>query len=1531
MLITLIGKNYINKVLLPQDVEGSYSITDKSKKSEKTLIKIDSYLGKWVISSNNYTKILNSNCINFESDSLETIPLEYGIINKVALTDYSMHFICVGNSKDVYVLYCSPSYEREISHLNLINSRSISIGRVGNNDIIYNNILIGETHSKIFYSENKWMIENLDLRIGTFVNNKPILNKPQALNNGDIIFIVGLKIIIIGNNLYVSGPSNQLKFYYRNLSLDNTTKKVINSEDNDDIIELYSEKDYFSRAPRVVNQIEKEEISITIPPQQKKNDNMALVASLGASMSMSVSSTFSLVSAIDGLLNKTVEKIQSIKSIATSGAMLVGSVLLPVIVKILQNRQRKKEESKRQLRYRKYVNSKIVIINEIMEKQRNILNEKYVSAYECEKIILNKSPRLWERKLDENDFLSIRIGTGNLPLNIDIKAEDEKFSMDDDKLIDIYYSVTKEARILENSPIDVSLLEKNIVAIISNNNEKIRLYLKSILMQLLALQSYIDLKLVFFINSHTTLNIDYVKMIPHIWDNQKKIRFFANTSNDMKQISKYLEDIILERESEKEENQNATYKNLGPYYLIITDDYKSIYNLGIINKILRMQENLGFSLLCLTDDITQLPNECKTFINIKDENCQVFENENSSTTKKEFVLDSLQDFDFTGVNKILSNIPIKFTSTKELTLPDHYNFLEMFNVGNIDQLNVYDRWTSNDSTISLQSQIGIDPAGLPIMLDAHEKFHGPHGLIAGTTGSGKSEFIITYILSLAINYHPDDVTFVLVDYKGGGLAGAFKKKDIQLPHLVGTITNIDSVGLQRSLDSIQSELRKRQIMFNEAKNITSESTIDIYKYQRLYHEGTLKTPISHLFIICDEFAELKQQQPEFMEELMSVSRIGRSLGVHLILATQKPAGIVNDQIRSNSKFGICLKVQDKSDSKDIIKKPDAANLKRAGQFYINVGNDEYFALGQSGWTGAPYIPSDTVKSDVDNSLQFISDIGNIQKQLDTKIQKKNQKSNGDQLTNIVRYICELAERKNIKEKQLWLNSIPENIYINDLRKKYNVDAVQNVINPIIGEYDDPFNQKQGILSLNLSKDGNTIIYGSADSGKEMLLNTILYDSMMTHSSNEVQFYILDYGSEALKIYKDSPHVGDILFQNESEKLSRLLTFIKKEIERRKKILVDYNGNYEFYLNSIGKTMPMIVVTINDYAVLLQAYPELEETIVAITRDCTKCGIVFIITCNNANEARFRLVQNFNKKIALQLINKDDYLFVFNKAGRKRPSHINGRGLITLDSDTVYEFQTAQFCKSHHLNSFIKKSIIKLKSADNPPAKPIPIIPNKVTFKDVKSAFKDLSSVPIGLSNKTIKPYTYNFKDELISIITSKTLEDIAVFVHYLLKELSLLKDVHLTVFDEEKLLDETKYNTIEKYDEFDQYNEQATTHSLCIIIGIDKFLNNLGPNKEKFTQTIKKAEQTKKCTFIVIDNANKIKTHQFDPWYKDNVSPGTGIWIGNGFDAQYIITYTADRREIVSNCGFSFAYAVKREKPKFIKLLGVEEKSDDDE
>lgn len=1001
----------------------------------------------------------------------------------------------------------------------------------------------------------------------------------------------------------------------------------------------------------------------------------------------------------------------------------------------------------------------------------------------------------------------------------------------------------------------------------------------------------------------------------------------------MKELSAYLEEDLNNRLEYKDKD----YKSFSPYYFIITDDYKKIENLKIIMDILKIKTNVGFSLLCITNNFVQLPNECKTFISIENnKRGEILQNEISSTNRQVITFEDGVTFFFNKLINVLSNIPIRSNAGGSNLLPNNYTFLEMYDVGLIEQLNVLERWYKNDSTLSLKAPIGIDETGMQIVLDIHEKFHGPHGLIAGSTGSGKSEFIITYVLSLAVNYHPNDVTFILIDYKGGGLAGAFQKKDVKLPHLVGTITNIDTNELQRSLTSIQSELRKRQVLFNEARNMTDEGTIDIYKYQKLFHDGVVKTPIPHLLIICDEFAELKQQQPDFMEELMSVSRIGRSLGVHLILATQKPAGIVNEQIRGNSKFAICLKVQNKEDSSDVIKKPDAAYLKRAGQFYMSVGMNELFVLGQSGWAGAPYFPSDVKEKKVENSLQVISNIGTVIKQVDD-INQLYVSSSGEQLTNIVKYLSQIAKQNNIVTKKLWLDNIGANIFIADLKKRYNVKKDEENTHAVIGEFDDPFNQRQGIVNLNLSTQGNILIYGNAESGKETLLSTMIYDLITTYLSDEVQIYILDFGTEALKIFGNAKHVGDMIFINDKDKIGRFFDMLQQIVKTRKDELSEYNGDYSLYKKTSGKKMPQIVVVFNNYEAFAEAYEfTFDDALISLTREGIKSGIMFVLTTSNYSDVRYRLSQNFKQKIALQLNKSDDYLNIFEKLGKKRPSSIFGRGLVNIEGDQIYEFQTAKICDAEEYNSFVRETIEKVNAMNKESANKVPILPEQILLDDMKEYVKDLTNVPIGIIEKDLRLYRYNFKKNLVNIITSKNLEDAAQFTSYVFQLMLEIKNIEVKVFDAEKIITSDLGNVGGEFNNFAlSLDTKKNREIICIIIGVDKFISDFeNPTNNyqfKFNSALTLAEELGNCKFIVVEGANKLKNHEYDEWYKKYVTKENGIWIGNGLDTQYALTVTSDRRAIVNNCGKSFGYGVNSGNATLIKLLGMKENNEENE
>ena len=1514
MLITLIGHESINKIVLPKLIVGNYWIGNE--KNSK-IINIEGKNGQW--------KIINNNNINVKK-FMGIKNQQNEELNDEILIDYNSYFITNEKNKETYILHCAPVYEK-FTHLKLNHHTRITIGRGRNNDIVYNNKFVSDNHAQIVFSNGRCIIENLDKKFGTFVNSSIVYRTSRVLLNGDVIFIMGLKIIIMGNSIYINNPLNNVTCNPQCFSIIESERKIENlSLENENELEEDFNDNYFSRSPRITNKIECEKVRIDPPPIAQGNDSMPAFLMIGSTLTMGIMMFFSMSNSISGIINGNASTYEIIVSFLMTFAFLISMILLPIVQLKYQKKQKKEYEKKRQKRYRDYINSKIRDIDRIMENQRNILSENYVNSEECSNIILLNKSRLWERKIEDYDFLRLRLGTGDVPLNIDIQYPEKQFTMEDDDLVDILNEVANKSKILKNAPIVLSFVEKNISAVISKDEEEQKRFVKSLILQLITFHSFEDLKIIFLLKKDKQKRWEHLKMLPHVWNNKKDIRLFTDEYDEMKEISSYLEKIIQERKA----NDAADYKSFSPYYFIITDDYKKIENLKAITEIIESKRNIGFSVLCMADNLMQLPNECQTFIEIDEGKGAIFESEMLPESQVKFMYDKTQRLFFEKIAQTISNIPINYNTSKEMLLPNSYTFLEMYDVGLIEQLNVLERWKKNDPTLSLRAPIGIDTAGMRIDLDIHEKFHGPHGLIAGSTGSGKSEFIITYILSLAINYHPDDLAFILIDYKGGGLAGAFKKGKISLPHLVGTITNIDTAGLQRSLASIQSELRRRQIMFNEARNMTNEGTIDIYKYQKLYHEGVVNKPIPHLLIICDEFAELKQQQEEFMDELISVARIGRSLGVHLILATQKPAGIVNDQIRSNSKFAICLKVQDREDSMDVIKRPDAANLKNAGQFFMQVGNNEYFALGQSAWSGAPYYPANTAKKKVDNSIDIISNIGTIIKKIDDSVQDVSV-SKGEQLTNIVKYIYELAKSENIKEKQLWLENIPENIYIDAIREKYKLKFKENTIAPVIGEYDDPFNQRQGAYYLNLTEDGNTIIYGSADSGKEALLSTIVYDIMTTYSTQEVEMYLLDFGSEALKIFKKCPHVGDVAFLDDIEKISRFFDMIQKEIKNRKAILSDYNGDYNLYLKTNKNTMPMIIVVINNYEAFSEGFNDkYDDILLSITREGIKCGIVFIVTASSYNSIRYRLNQNFKQKIALQLNNDDDYFNIFDDVGKKRPSHLFGRGLISLGPGQVYEFQTAKICEPEQWSLHISSKIEEVQKINKNIAKSIPVLPNRVLIEDIEDELSDLTKVPLGIKKKELTVYTYNFTKNVVNIITAKNLEEVSQFTSYIIEELRLLKNINLMILDFEKAI-LNKKTTQGDFKNCIEQIKNNSSNNICIVIGIDKLISDVQNGEQSLLEMIKIADESESCNFIFVDNSSRLKNHEYDEWYKSYVSGDTGIWVGNGIDDQYLIKTNTIGKDIVNKCGISFGYVVNQGEATMIKLLGIKEDGDKNE
>ncbi|MGN1326958.1 MAG: FHA domain-containing protein, partial [Clostridia bacterium] len=499
MIVTLIGKNVLNKIKLPQIPIGNYWITDEN---DKKLVNINGDGESWKIVSNNNVKILKPKSVTSLNVSKIARSPE-NIIEEITLEEYTTYYVYLKDySNNAFVIYCAPIFEEHFTHLNIKSSQEIFIGSGDQCHISYKNPLVKEKHARIFFSNGKLMLEDLDSDFGTFVNNTPTRKGLKMLFNGDVIFIMGLKIIIMGRTIYMNNPFNRVTYSNEIFERSEIKLRVPTDleEDEDDDIELYSEKDYFSRAPRITNVIERERIKIDPPPQADTKESMPLMYVLGSSLSMGLIMVISMLSAADGLMSGTSTVKSTVFSIATSIVMLISILLVPTFSRRWEKKQKIKNEQKRQKRYREYINSKIELIDNVMTNQKNILYENYISAEECAQIIVSKSPRLWERKIEDPDFLTVRIGTGDLPLEADIEYPQIEFTMDDDNLIEILDTIVNKSKIIKNVPITISLTEKNVAALIVKNNDRlVEKFTQNMIMQLIALHSYEDLKLVFLL------------------------------------------------------------------------------------------------------------------------------------------------------------------------------------------------------------------------------------------------------------------------------------------------------------------------------------------------------------------------------------------------------------------------------------------------------------------------------------------------------------------------------------------------------------------------------------------------------------------------------------------------------------------------------------------------------------------------------------------------------------------------------------------------------------------------------------------------------------------------------------------------------------------------------------------------------------------------------------------------------------------------------------------------------------------------
>ena len=1158
----------------------------------------------------------------------------------------------------------------------------VSVGRTekkardgSENTVVVKLPFVSSKHMEIISQNGKLFVRDNGSLNGTFVNGEKVVQK--EIRPGDVISILTFRMVYDGNCLSFFNTENALL--------------VRHSRKEPEQVRKYEKKEtvIFERSVRLKDSIETETVVIPNPPvigEKPKIDYLStflpafITVSIGIvmffTMGNATSLIYSLPMSLSGVIMSVFNYRKQTKEYDLNCSKAVDDF--------------KSKLAEAELKLKRFNTNQLTVMNTENPEISNLINA-------AEK----RSSVLWNRQINDNDFLTVRVGTGQATTMAEIKLDIPAGSMETDYAKECCV-IKEKYSIIDNAPVCYDIRNNHLTGIVGSVTDNTK-FIRNLIVQLAGTHCYTDLKVV-YLDSNPEMT--WVSKLPH-----------ANglTAVTQKEVDEVLENVLpILKEREKAILAKNTYGK-APKYLphilfVLADPSLLSKNYDTQHYIIE-GEQLGISVVMSVEEMAHLPINCNTIIRLGKNAGELFCQQNISHVVS-FNIEKIADSDAVRFVNALENVRVRENTKTDVTksLPENCSFYDMLGIKSIKELDIKKRWQENDVCKTLKAPIGVGINGVvELDISGSDSADGPHGLVAGMTGSGKSETIVSYLLALTTLYSPLDLSLVIIDFKGGALCNKFRG----IPHLVGKITNLSGKEIERSLKILDAELKHRQQMLDAASNMVATHDIDnVDKYTRLFKTGRVKVPMPHLVIVVDEFAELKAQHPEFLKKLVSAARIGRSLGIHLILATQKPAGQVSDQIWSNSKFRICLKVQTEQDSKEVIKTDEAAKIKEAGRAFLMVGNNERFELLQSGYSGV----ADLSAAGPDRLSQF-----NV----------------------TVNHIAEYCVRENIqKMPDLFIEALPEQISIPSNVAKGDVAGSVD-----IGIYDDPANKTQNTHAISLCN-SNLLIIGSAQMGKTNLLQTIICSLAKAYTPKDVAIYVLDFASQLLCKYAELNHVGGVVTSMDDEKLKHLMQLLYSEFEIRKEKFAKAGVSSLAAYRNLGRTdVPHIVVIIDNFTALKELYFQEDAELIRLCRDGLSVGITIVAANSQTKGLSYKYLSYFDARIALYNNDSAEYGNLFDHC-RETVEKIPGRCLI-LHNNSLLDCQTF-LAFDGNLNSEIAAFNAKVHAKyGEQRAAAIPELPEKFSTADLVNWCAEIYQTPysiaMGLDYETVSPVVRNVR------------------------------------------------------------------------------------------------------------------------------------------------------------------------------------------
>jgi S-DNA-T family DNA segregation ATPase FtsK/SpoIIIE len=877
------------------------------------------------------------------------------------------------------------------------------------------------------------------------------------------------------------------------------------------------------------------------------------------------------------------------------------------------------------------------------EHDRARLRALHPSVAECVAAADRLGDILWSRRPEHPEFLHVRLGDGAIPA---LTTAEYRPTNALPELAKRARDLSDASVLLHDAPVTADLRSSGGVGL-CGSSELVDGVARALAVQVVSLHSPAEVVLACLTSASGKARWSWLEWLPHTDSPHSPLGIHLSAdSGSARLLLEQLEHVVEARlaagnvKSRLRGPMDAPEKHDAPALpsvLVICDE--PLADRARLTRLAERGPDAGVHILWVTPNRTDLPAACRAFLDVSDGTGATVGLIREEVVVRPVRCESVDARAAAGFSRMLSPVVDAGAPTEDDSdLPRSVPVVTALGVESVDdpQL-VLSHWREN---LSLVARTGpprrLDRAGdlraiighggtEPFALDLRGQ--GPHALVGGTTGAGKSEFLQAWVLGLAHAYSPDRVTFLFVDYKGGA---AFAKC-VELPHCVGLVTDLSPHLVRRALRSLRAELRYREHLLQRKGQ---KDLIDLEK------TGDPDCPPS-LIIVVDEFAALVGEVPEFVDGVVDVAQRGRSLGLHLILATQRPAGVIKDNLRANTNLRVALRMADEHDSMDVLGSSMAAHFDPSipGRGAAKTGPGR-IGLFQSAFPGArtpaepPPPPIDVVELDFGAGTAW-------KMPAPPRVTDEVAKD----IERVVETVKEAALAGGVPDpRKPWLESLAEVYDLLKLPQRRDTELVLGVV-------DDPDNQAQVVEYFRPDRDGNIVYIGAGGSGKSTALRALAVAAAFTPRSGPVHVYGLDFGGGGLASLAPMPNVASIIDGSDEERLGRMLRHVSAVVEERSQRFSGARASTltEYRALSGARDEPRILVLLDGFSTFRNDYEltpgrtVLYNQFVALLGDGRGVGVHVAMTVDRPSAMPTAVMSAFQRKVVLRQAGDDAYL------------------------------------------------------------------------------------------------------------------------------------------------------------------------------------------------------------------------------------------------------------------------------------------------